>query len=133
MLHPRQFIERSQELLRRNFNYEVKVGMTLARGFADLGHEEFSVLNNDKILSLFTGDISSLPQNYKEHFFPLFSCDELIVELFRNGAEVRNLKSVDRRTWELTVQTEGGIQEYTGKRLQDVLLEALVGMLPCTK
>ncbi len=52
-------------------------GEKIARGFADLGYEEFVILPQGKLLSLVRGTVSELPQEHRHHFFSVMDVDQL--------------------------------------------------------
>ena len=60
-------------------------GDIVARGFADLGFEEFQVLPSSKLLSLTAGTVSALPTEHSNHFFWIPSVDEIVGLLERRG------------------------------------------------
>jgi len=77
------------------------VGMQIARGFADLGFEEFLVLQGKKILSLFTGKITQLNQEEEHHLFLIYTPDQLVNMINQSGFEIKRLEFCDQRTWKL--------------------------------
>lgn len=72
------FIKIAKELHDAGVNFPVGPGIKVARGFADLGAEEFSVLPGKKLVSLFTGEKSSIPDDFEKHFFVIPTVTELI-------------------------------------------------------
>ncbi len=72
-----QNLKRAQKLFRSGIIFEIVPGVKVAREFADIGFEEFCVLPAQKIVSLFTGAKSELPEDYLDHFFVVPSVQEL--------------------------------------------------------
>ena len=128
MLSPRRFLERCRTLLDDGFRFTPALGMTIARGFADLGFEEFSVLNTGRIVSLLTGDRSELPSDYREHFFLVPTCDQLVALITDSGSDIVECRYVEQRAWQIIMRAEKGVSEIVagGNDLQSALLEAFI-------
>lgn len=122
------FLGKCSELKLVGYAPELKIGMIVARGFADLGFETFGILPNNKMVSLFTGEVSSLPVEHEHHFFHVPDVDALIQELARRGFVVEAFQSPDGRSWRATVrETEGGsVQEFEGETLLASLMNAMI-------
>jgi hypothetical protein len=104
-------------------------GDIVARGFADLGYEEFQVLPGPALLSLTAGTVTRLPEDHQSHFFWIPSVDECIAELESKGAVLDGLQRVDGREWVLGFHhTDGSEQSVRGESLHDVVLKALHGL-----
>jgi hypothetical protein len=73
----------------------------VARGFADLGFEEFQVLPGPRLLSLTAGTASPLPEEHRGHFFWIPSVDEAIELLEKSGAQIGACRREDGRDWVL--------------------------------
>lgn len=94
-------------LLRQNgFLSQWEIGSTVARGFADLGFEEFIVLPQGKLLSLYTGQSTALKEGEESHLFFVPSTEELIDELARNGVTISSMHLIEG-SWR--VETDSGI------------------------
>jgi hypothetical protein len=76
-------------------------GDVVARGFADLGFEEFQVLPGPRLLSLTAGTASALPEDHRGHFFWIPSVDEAIELIEVKGAQIELCKREDGRDWVL--------------------------------
>ncbi len=101
-------------------------GHVVARGFADLGYEEFQVLPGPKILSLTAGTIKPLPEEHIHHFFWLPSVDESIQLLEQSGAEPLSCQRVDRRRWVATTTHRGTSILFEARSLYEALLQLLL-------
>jgi hypothetical protein len=77
----------------------------VARGFADLGFEEFQVLPGPRLLSLTAGTASSLPEEHRQHFFWIPSVDEAIELLEARGACIDGCERESGRDWVLKMRT----------------------------
>jgi hypothetical protein len=101
-------------------------GDVVARGFADLGYEEFQVLPGPSLLSLTAGTVSRLPEEHRGHFFWIPSVDECITLIEARAAVLHELKRVDGRDWVLTVGNPDSVeQSVRGESIHEVVLKAL--------
>jgi hypothetical protein len=71
-------------------------GDDVARGFADVGFEEFFVLQNEKLCSKFTGDVSNFQP---QHFFRVPSLADIVAFLCELGGENVMLRSDLGNKW----------------------------------
>jgi hypothetical protein len=102
-----------------------EVGDIVARGFADLGFEEFQVLPGQKLLSLTAGTVSVLPLNHVHHFFWIPSVDECIELLEQAGVKCIHCERRDNREWHLEVQVAGVVTVTVQQSLQLAFLSIL--------
>ena len=120
-----EFLRQCQHLAELGFRPRFEEGMRVARGFADLGFEEFSVVPGEKLVSLFTGSVHDLSDS--ENLFVVPSCDDMVHELVRIGYDVTELRFDEARTWSLTVRPEGGEPvTFERRSLREVLQHALI-------
>lgn len=107
-----------------------EVGDVIARGFADLGFEEFQVLPGSQMLSLTAGTISRIPADHREHFFWIPSVDEGIALLETKGVSVKHCLRADARTWTLSLlQPDGASVETQAESMHETVLRALLEVL----
>jgi len=104
-------------------------GDIVARGFADLGYEEFQVLPSSKILSLTAGSVSALPSEHATHFFWIPSTDEITEILERRGVPCVRCSRVDRREWLVEAQYADELESHRHPSLHQALLATLCGVL----
>lgn len=104
-------------------------GDIVARGFADLGYEEFQVLPSEKILSLTAGSVSALPPEHASHFFWIPSIDEITELLERRGVPCVSCSRVDRREWLVEAQYADELETHRHSSLHQALLATLCGVL----
>lgn len=102
-----------------------EVGDVVARGFADLGFEEFQVLPGDKVLSLTAGTVSPLPHDHIHHFFWVPSVDECVDLLEKAGAQCLTSERIDQREWRVQAQVADTISTATRESLHLALLVVL--------
>jgi len=101
-------------------------GDVVARGFADLGFEEFQVLPGPRLLSLTAGTASALPEEHRGHFFWIPSVDEAIELLEVRGAQLDVCRREDGRTWILEMRLDDAQQvRLQSSTLHGVILLAL--------
>jgi hypothetical protein len=104
-----------------------EVGDVVARGFADLGFEEFQVLPGPRLLSLTAGTVKPLPDDHRQHFFWIPSVDEAIELLEERGATIDLCSREDGRTWNVKISVQSGASiEVSERSLHEALLHALV-------
>ena len=104
-----------------------EVGDVVARGFADLGFEEFQVLPGPRILSLTAGTVKPLPDDHREHFFWIPSVDESIELLEVRGVTLDECVREDGRSWRIRARCLSGSQvDVRAQSLHEATLMALV-------
>lgn len=104
-------------------------GDVVARGFADLGYEEFQVLPSQKILSLTAGSVSALPSEHASHFFWIPSIDEITEILERRGVPCVSCSRVERREWLVEAHFADELETHRHSSLHQALLATLCGVL----
>lgn len=125
------YLVQCRELRVRTGVLPIEPGKRIARGFADLGFEEFVILPAHKLLSIFTGSVTPLDEaEVRRHHFWVPSVDELVQELRTRGADCEALQFVEQRTWKCTGVCEGQPFESHGKSTQEALIAALLGICP---
>lgn len=101
-------------------------GDIVARGFADLGHEEFQVLPGPKLLSLTAGTTTPVPDGHTQHFFWIPSADECVALLEKRGVACLKCERVDGREWLVQAQCCGEIEAHRAASLHAALLTTLL-------
>lgn len=96
-----------------------EAGDRIARGFADLGFEEYLLLPNEKILSLYTASVVPFPSEHKHHFFKVLSTVQL-----SNYLIAKNLDFV-LRTSDNQFTCEISDLKFSGNSIEQVLMEAV--------
>jgi len=102
MWFSRAIFDLSHELKAWGAEPRFEVGQVVARGFADLGFEEFQVLPGPKILSLTAGTMSELPEAHLHHFFWIPSVDECVKLSELNGLMDCRCVRDSGRDWRVT-------------------------------
>lgn len=100
-------------------------GDIVARGFADLGHEEFQVLPGPKLLSLTAGTVSQVQDDSASHFFWIPSVDEITALLEKAGAQCVSLARQEQREWVVEAQHRDSIECQRARSLHEALLLVL--------
>jgi hypothetical protein len=107
-----------------------EVGDLVARGFADLGFEEFQVLPGPRILSLTAGTVKPLPEDHRQHFFWIPSIDELISIVESRGAVLVECVREDQREWRVVLHSNSESRIGASARsLHEACLRSLVELL----
>ncbi len=76
-----------------------EVGEIIGREFADLGAELFEVLPGERMLSLYTGKITTLANDDRDKLFLVPDCDRLVDLIERQGVMIRTLQQSENRDW----------------------------------
>lgn len=116
----------SSELKSLGVEPRFEVGDVVARGFADLGFEEFQVLPGPSLLSLTAGTMKPLPVEHRQYFFWIPSVDEVVDLLEQRGATIRECVREDSRYWRVVVGSENTPDCIASAR---ILHEALLRVL----
>ena len=128
MLHTKKSLKLFEQLGRMRPITEYALGSRLGRGFADIGFEEFVLLPDGRVLSLFTGNISALDEVRREHLFEILTADQLIAVIHEKGYEIESLRCQDMRTWAGSVRNlaDCSSRSYESASLEELLLSLLL-------
>lgn len=129
MWFSREQFEIASELKRYGVEPRFEPGDIVARGFADLGFEEFQVLPSSKLLSLTAGTVSSLPIEHSAHFFWIPSVDEITELLERRGFPCVSCKRIEQREWVVEAQLGDELEAHRHSSLHQAMLFTLCGVL----
>ena len=99
MWYDQDFLAQCESLKQNGRVSNFRPGARIARGFADVGYEEFVVLPNGKMMSLFSGAQSELNEEHRGFFFEVPTEAELLAELETRGELIESVKFADQRTW----------------------------------
>ena len=129
MLSTPEFLSQCYELWKLGFSFTLVPGHRIARGFADVGYEEYSVLNDHQAVSLFAGNTIVLDEFYLNYYFFIPTADQIFNELYSKGWDVEKLIWKNQRTWELTVHLASESEQtmtLSGPTLLSAGVEALI-------
>jgi hypothetical protein len=126
MWFTREQFQLCNELKQWGLEPRFEPGDVVARGFADLGFEEFQVLPGPKLLSLTAGTATQLPTDHRAHFFWIPSVDEAISLVEKLGAGIRSCVRSEAREWVLELLIGDTIEELQSRSFHDVVLKALL-------
>lgn len=118
-----------QELKQWGLEPRFEPGDVVARGFADLGFEEFQVMPGTVLLSLTAGTTTTMPAEHQHHFFWIPSVDEAIDLLEKRGAVCGNCARANGRDWVFQVRVEGIEESFQAATVHDVVLKTLLAIL----
>ena len=119
VLHSQEFLEKSYQLFLNGFRAQLDRGSRVARGFADLGFEEFYLTSSDCMVSILSGE--QLPfSTADKDLFPLLSSDELIAEVHRHGVDIQSVDFIEQRNWSIEAMHTGSDRQ---SRVVNVSLE----------
>lgn len=126
MLNSNHFLKLCEELKHQGCIFPVKAGVRLGRGFADLGYEEFYLLNNQKIVSIFTGTLSDWNPLDEKFFFVVPTEKDLFAKLIEKGIEIMTCQYVNEQEWCLEVVFNQEKREFRGSCLAEVLMAIFI-------
>jgi hypothetical protein len=126
MWFTREQFQLCNELKQWGLSPRFEPGDVVARGFADLGFEEFQVLPGPKLLSLTAGTLSPLPAEHAAHFFWIPSVDESVALVEKAGGEIRSCARPESREWVLELRIRDAFEEIRARNFHDVVLKALL-------
>ena len=129
MIHSNFFLKECESLQQSGWKPELKAGMRIARGFADLGYEEFYLLPQNKLVSIYTGESSLYNPAERDFFFLVPDTQQLIAELNNRECEIVSLEHEDNREWVLNLNQNGQKFQYKGAMITSVLLQSLSTVL----
>lgn len=103
--------------------------LCIARGYADLGYEEFALMPDGSMISLTNGKVSVLPDEHRRLFFCVPSVQEMVRKIDLAGYDIIEVRYENQRSWVIGVVNPAiGIQcvrrhEQLECALADVLLD----------
>lgn len=102
-------------------------GDVVARGFADIGFEEFFVLHDGSLLSLTSGRRSELPLTERHAFFLIPSTDDTVAEIERLGGSITAIeRHSDGLQWSVHLTSnDGQSKEVEAFSFDEGLMKAL--------
>lgn len=121
------FLKKCELLKAKEVFFPIKPGVQLARGFADLGYEEFLLLENNKLISLYRGTESLFSENEK-HLFRVPTVDELRQKIYEMGFDFKNIKLDTKISFEL-IKNEKNFGEFTSTIFAYALMDSLISIL----
>ena len=124
-------LQACEKLKQAGITFPMVPGAQVARGFADLGYEEFVIIAEGQIVSLLTGVRGEMPAGHAGHFFVVPSVDQLCDELATRRWLLERAEFVDQRLWKVAARYEstGKILEQESERLDLSLLKLSLASL----
>ena len=130
LAHP-SFLKLCEQLGHANPEQRLEPGMKIARGFADLGFEEFLLLPGSKLLALYSGQVTQFQEEHRTFFFPVPTADELIAHITTLNWDIDTLTYEDQRTWKLSLSeaTTKATKAAEGGTLEECLARGLLSIV----
>ena len=130
----REYLALCQTLHRAGFRPPIREGQRIARGFADVGFEEFWVLPQQKLVSIVNGQQSQLSAEHEKFFFRVPDVDALVDAITRSGYDLSAVQFVDQRRWHVEGVMVGapGVLAGEGRLLPEALGKLLLAILDRT-
>ena len=104
MLADQQLLHACFEIGKLGLNFPLVTGIRIGRGFADVGYEEYSVIDTRRAVSMLTGTIIALDDFYLNYYFLVPTVDEVTKEIFQRGWDITAIEYRDQRDWVVTAQ-----------------------------
>ncbi len=98
-------------------------GIRVARGFADVGFEEFVILPNGNLMSLFTGEQRPIKDGEIEHLVVVPDVDMITDQLIAHGMNGFHVELLKSNRWSFVHK---GAQLAEDRELHLVLMKSLV-------
>lgn len=112
------YLKLCQELKNRGIEFEIEAGVRLGRGFADVGFEEFYLLSENKMVSIYLGTVTEFRKEQSGFFFVVPETEELLDCILRKNIELDNLKFNSDTGW--------SCDEYQSDNLNILLINILL-------
>lgn len=127
-LHTAEYLSLCSNLAAGSVAFKVEVGAVVARGFADLGFEEFLVLPGNRLLSLYSGELTKDADLKDSGLFLVPSLDDMQAALVELGYDIVLVEFRDQRDWFLRLKhySRNVLYEVGASRLEEAFLRALL-------
>jgi hypothetical protein len=127
--HP-NFLRLCEELGRTDPERALSPGTKIARGFADLGYEEFLLLNGNKLLALYSGQVTQFPDEHRRFFFEVPTPDDIVSRITALNWDILTLEFIEQRSWRICMkhQPSGRTSESSGDTIEEALTIALLAI-----
>ncbi|MDZ4785931.1 MAG: hypothetical protein SGJ02_07630 [bacterium] len=128
MWESKSYLTKCESLKQKGHEPNYEPGLHLGRGFADLGCEEFCLLTNNRLISLFTGTISELFDADRHFFFEIPTVSRLLEVLHVRGWNVLKIESENQRDWsmEMVHFEKGNKIVINARSIKDLLIDSLI-------
>jgi hypothetical protein len=103
-----------------------EVGHLVARGFADLGSEEFVVVPGPKLVSLTAGGIKELPDEHRRFFYWIPSIEDCRKLLEGSGCGEVTCRRSEQRSWIVECTWGSGGVSTSSRVLHEALVQAVI-------
>ncbi|NDC36545.1 MAG: hypothetical protein EBZ48_00660 [Proteobacteria bacterium] len=129
LAHP-SFLKLCEALHHASPGQDLEPGTKIARGFADLGYEEFLLLPGEKLLALYSGQVTLLQEEHRRFFFPVPTPDEMVERIIRDNWDILNLTYEEQRSWRLTIceATTKVTRTIVGSTIEESLVRGLLAL-----
>lgn len=130
MLVDQGYLDLCIELSEAGLTCPVKVGERVGRRFADFGCEVYLVHPHERLMSLFTGDLTTLDDQVASELFWIPSVDGLVDALLGEGVVVEALEFKEQRDWIVHFSSDwGGAGSAQGRSVEEACARGLLEVL----
>lgn len=132
MIKRREFLEKCHRLSYHGWLKNFQPGSIVARGFADVGFEEFYILHDFRIVSLLSGITKDFEESDRQHFFIVPEISEITKECELKDIKIISLELEKDRNWKVVLEgrtcpTVVSCSSTPEDALLDTLLEIFSG------
>ncbi len=99
MLASIELLRRCEQLKTTGYFDQWDPPVRIARGYADLGYEEFLLLPGGRLVSLVGGAGSEFPEGHKHLFFQVPGVQEMVERIDRLGFDIADVRYQHQRRW----------------------------------
>ena len=124
------YLKACERLRSAGWTPELIPGLRVARGFADLGYEEFLILPNGKLLSIFSGTMSESIGDAK-HLFVVPDIAILLRLIEEASYRVDQIVNKEDRNWEVFLSANQPLDQqscFEGDTIASALIEAAISL-----
>ena len=126
MIHSNYFLEKCQQLKNLGCDFPIEPGVRLGRGFADYGYEEFYLLQNSKLVSIFTGQVSDWQPIQQKFFFVIPDQFALLNAISLKEIEIISLIYFEQRDWQVVINYQDQEFSLENSDLDLLFIEILI-------
>lgn len=129
MVRSPAFLRRAELLQQVGIALAWEPGRAVARGFADLGYEEFVLLTESTLVSTFTGERSTLAPDHRRFFFRVPTFEELVDLLEDRLGVVNELARTVHGEWCLRLTIAGQRCNFCAPVPEAAALDAVLALI----
>ena len=119
-------LQACEKLKLAGIKFPMVPGTQVARGFADLGYEEFIIIAEGQIVSLLTGVRGEIPAEHARHFFVIPDIDQICEAFAVRGWALERADFIEQRYWRIRARSRADALHEVEDRSLSVALVLLL-------